>query len=70
MTSLQEQAEQIAQLVGLSGVANIQGFVNADTGELSVQNVDTVPSLHSGCLIFKQVTHHMHSSSSSRLWSL
>lgn len=55
VTKVQERAERVAAQLGLSGLACLHGFVNADTGELKVVDVDTSPPLHPGSAIYAQV---------------
>lgn len=55
MTSVQERAEYVARQLDLSGLASLQGYINADTGELRVVDIDTSPPLHAGSHIWAQV---------------
>ena len=56
VTKVQEKAERVAQQLELSGLASLQGFVNADTGDLKVIDIDTAPQLHQGSPVFAQVS--------------
>ena len=55
VTRVQEKAERVAQQLELSGLASLQGYVNADTGDLKVVDIDTAPPLHPGSPVFAQV---------------
>lgn len=59
VTKVQEKAERVAQQLELSGLASLQGFVNADTGDLKVIDIDTAPPLHAGSPIYRQVSLHV-----------
>lgn len=56
LTAIQEKAEIVATELKLAGLASIRGYVNTDTGSLTVLDVNTVPDLTTGSLIFKQVS--------------
>uniref|UniRef100_A0A061RME5 D-alanine--d-alanine ligase family protein isoform 1 n=2 Tax=Tetraselmis sp. GSL018 TaxID=582737 RepID=A0A061RME5_9CHLO len=44
-TAARQRCELIADVLGLSGIARIDAFVHADTGELVVIEVNTVPAM-------------------------
>lgn len=56
VTRVQEKAERVAQQLGLSGLASLQGYINADSGDLRVIDVDTSPPLQASSTIFAQVS--------------
>ena len=58
VTKIQEKAERVAQQLGLSGLANLEGYINAETGEVKVIDIDTAPALHLASPIFAQVSSH------------
>lgn len=45
----------VADTLGLSGAARIDGYVNVQSGEVAVRAVDAAPDLSPGSLLFKQV---------------
>ena len=55
VTKVQEKAERVAQQLELSGLASLHGFINADTGDLKVMDIDTAPPLHPASPVFAQV---------------
>lgn len=55
VTKVQERVEKVAWQLGLSGLASLHGYINADTGELKVMDVDTSPPLHSASPLYAQV---------------
>ena len=46
----------VARQLGLSGYACLEGFMNADTGSLTVMEVTTNPPLDSSSTFLTQVT--------------
>ena len=55
LASVQERAEVVARQLGLSGYACLEGFMNADTGSLTVMEVTTLPALDSSSTFLTQV---------------
>jgi hypothetical protein len=53
--SAQKCAEALAVGLGLRSIAQLDGFVNADTGELIVRDVKTSPALTDGSPLLQQV---------------
>ena len=56
LASVQERAEVVARQLGLSGYACLEGFMNADTGSLTVMEVTALPPLDSSSTFLTQVT--------------
>ena len=54
LAGIQERAEIVALNLGLSGFATLDGFVNADTGNLTVLEVNSLPALDPGSILFSQ----------------
>jgi hypothetical protein len=48
-------AVAIAMSLGLRSIASVDGFVNADTGELIVRDVKPTPALTDGSPLLQQV---------------
>jgi len=52
---LQNCAIAVAVGLGLRSIASVDGFVNADTGELIVRDVKHTPALTDGSPLLQQV---------------
>lgn len=55
LASVQERAEIVAERLGLSGYATLEGFMDADTGNLVILSVNVLPPLDPGSPFLAQV---------------
>lgn len=59
LDAARERAVAIADHLGLSGLARVDAFMHADTGELVVLEVDVLPDLSAGSPLYVQVSVHV-----------
>ena len=55
VASARLRLEMVADRLGLSGAAEVAGYMQVETGEVVVSDVSTTPDLSPGALIFRQV---------------
>ena len=55
VNSARVRLEMVADRLGLSGAAEVSAYMHCETGELAVSDVNTLPDLGPGALIFRQV---------------
>lgn len=56
LKNCQKHAQKVGDMLGLSGAALVEGFLNQEDGEFIVRNVDTSPYLGPNSQVLQQVS--------------